>query len=94
MKVDPVLLQEFQKRLEESQHKMTQKVFITSAYKLDTAEIDRILAVFPQIRDKEYENIVDKNLLGGIIIRFGSKVIDLSIEETLDSFLKHIYEIN
>lgn len=94
MKVDPVLIQEFQKHLEESQHRLSQKVYITSTYKLESAEIERILAAFPPLKGRECVNEVDRNLLGGLVIRFGSKVIDLSIKDTLDTFLKQIYEIN
>jgi F0F1-type ATP synthase delta subunit len=94
MKVDPLLIKEFQKQLEESQHRLSQKVYITSTYRLEPVEIERIIRAFPLLKGREYVNEVDRSILGGLVIRFGSKIIDLSIKETLDTFLKQIYEIN
>lgn len=68
------------------------KAIIFSAYDLNDAEKKEIADKFPQIRDKELNHVVDDTLIGGFILTYGSKMIDLSLRGALQSLLTKLYE--
>ncbi len=92
MKINPELKEELRKYLEEQIGREKKKVTIVSAYPLSHAEKNAIVIAYPGLNKELVENIVDKTIVGGIIIKFGSKIIDLSIRSALHTFMQHIYE--
>jgi F0F1-type ATP synthase delta subunit len=66
---------------------------IVSTYKLGNDEINTILNKVPLLRNYQIENTVDPKIYGGIIITYGTKVIDLSLVNQLNNFRKTFYEI-
>ncbi|OGK62387.1 hypothetical protein A2334_02815 [Candidatus Roizmanbacteria bacterium RIFOXYB2_FULL_38_10] len=83
-----VLRKHFGKELDEIQD----KVLIISAYKLAPDEINAIVAKFPQCQGKTVENEVDISIIGGFVIHFGSKLIDLSVKTLLQTVQQKLYE--
>lgn len=70
------------------------KAQVVSTYKLSDEELKSIQEAIPEIKKFEIENVVDDNLLGGFIIKFNTKIIDLSLREQLKNFKKMMYEID
>lgn len=65
-------------------------VKIISAYKLNQEEIRLIMNQFPYL-EKRYdkiENEIDEKIMAGVIIKFNSKVLNLTLESKLKSLKK------
>lgn len=69
------------------------KIVVISSYKMTEEEINNLLKQLPFIKDpySKIENKVDHNLLAGVIVKFGSKVIDLTLDGKLNSLKKSLY---
>lgn len=82
MKIDPQLKSELKKYLLE---KMQQErvVHIVSPYPLSENEMSKLKNNFAMLKDARIENEVDKSLVAGVVIKFGSQMIDLSIKGEL-----------
>lgn len=66
---------------------------IYSSYKLSEEEIKIIREKFSLSSDKKIINLVNEDLLGGIIILENGKKIDLSLKTLLKNLEKQIYEL-
>lgn len=66
---------------------------IVSTYKLSRDEINIILNKVPHLKNYQIENTVNPKIYGGVIITFGTKVIDFSLVNQLRNFRKAFYEI-
>lgn len=93
MKIDPALKEDLKLYLEQKIADKGHKVILVSAYKLLPDEIQSIRNKFPVLKNAELTEVVDPHILGGFIIRFGSKMIDLSIKSELQKLQQRIYEI-
>lgn len=69
---------------------MDLKTVIVSAYKLAEEEIKSIEQKFPFIKGTTIENKIDESILAGIIIRSGSKIVDISLLSKLRNLKKLI----
>lgn len=60
---------------------------VTSAHPLDKAQLDAIAAALKQTatRDVQIQADVDNSLLGGLIVRMGSRMIDSSLRTKLNN---------
>ncbi|PIY72272.1 hypothetical protein COY87_01820 [Candidatus Roizmanbacteria bacterium CG_4_10_14_0_8_um_filter_33_9] len=94
MKINPQLKEELKKHLDSEIQKSKEEVILFSPYSLEQLEIDSLLNCFPMLKRNSVKNIVDSSLIGGVIIQYGSKIIDLSIKSVLHTFQKKLYEIN
>ncbi len=65
---------------------------VISAYKMSTTELDSIKKKFLFLRSYSLRNEVDTSVLGGFIIKFNSKILDLSLKNQLNNFRKLAYE--
>lgn len=70
-------------------------VTIISSYKLSDQEITEIKDRFPFIEKKggEVRNKVNTDLMAGLIIKFGSKVLDLTLESQLSNLERDLKSI-
>lgn len=94
MKIDPHIREELKKYLEHKIVEQKKRVIIISPYTLSPQEIETIIALFPYIKESELVNRVDREILAGVIIRFGTKVIDLSLASQLKNLQQSFHEIN
>jgi len=93
MKIDPQLKEELKKYIIEREYKLKRKVTITSAYALTEKEMDILKTNLPVLKEAVVDNLIDRDLVAGVVIRFGTKMIDLSLKGELQSLLKLIYDI-
>lgn len=70
------------------------KITVMSPYELTNTEIKKIKELFPAAADSEVVNVVDGNIYSGLIIKIGSRIIDLTLNGALQNLRKQIYESN
>lgn len=92
MKINPQLKEELKARLSSQMAKEKEKLFVFSTYLLSSDEMGRLLKSLPDLKDRPRENMIDTSILGGIIVQYGSKIIDLSLRHLLQTFQKTIHE--
>lgn len=63
---------------------------VISTYQLNSDELKEIKKLFPILRGFKINNIVNPEILGGLVIKLESKVIDLSIAGQLKKYRKII----
>jgi len=93
MKIDPVLKDELKQFLKQKISDEGRRIIIVAPYRLDETEIDSIRQKFQLDYKAQISQKEDKSLIGGFIIKFGSKMIDLSIKSELQNLKQSIYEI-
>lgn len=69
-----------------------QEATLVVPYDISDEEQRAIVEKFPQIKDKKLSVLIDEALMGGFVVTYGSKMIDLSIRGALQSLLKKLYE--
>ncbi len=94
MKIDPKIKEDLKDYLKKKLEEENEMVTIISPYKLEKEEMGLIYKKFPQYKDKKVKNIVKPEILGGIIIKQGTKIIDLSLKHKLQSLRKILYGNN
>ena len=92
MKIDPQIKSELKLKLKEVQASAKKKVLITSAYELESEEVEKLYQAIDGLRQSQIDYAVDKSLIAGYVIKVGSKVIDLSLKGKLQSLKNLIYE--
>lgn len=92
MKIDSQLQSIVKKHFEEELEEKYGRITLITTYKLDLHEMDSITNLFPLGNGKKIDNVVDPGILGGFIIQYGSKLIDVSIKSLLQSVKQTFYE--
>lgn len=92
MKIKPRLKEELKKYLLKRTSEEEKKVKIISAYKLTQEDLKDIYQNFPYLSKKDVDFAVDPELIAGIIIKQGSKLIDLSLVSRLKDLQQKAYE--
>lgn len=94
MAINLKIKQELEEYLQNRAGRDNNKAFITSAHNLNTEEIKAIRAAIPVLKMCQITNLLDERILGGFIIKFNTKIIDLSLSGQLKNFKKLVYEID
>ncbi len=94
MAINVKIKEELEDYLQNKAGKKRNRALIKTAYRLSEQEIESIKRAIPALKDFELDNEVDDSLLAGFVIKFGTKVIDLSLSGKLKSFKKLMYEID
>ncbi len=94
MAIDPDIKEELKNILEEKNIAKKQLAMVVSSYKLSDAELDNIKKSFPILKKYFLFNRVDNKIQAGFIIKFDSKVVDLTLRSQLNNFKKITYEVD
>lgn len=92
MKINPQLQSVLNKHFSKELSHLRERVVIITSYKPEESELEAIVDKFPELKGKVVENVVEPEIMGGFIIKFGSKLIDLSILTQLQSVKQKLYE--
>lgn len=93
MKIDPELKQDLKNYLQQRLREEAKgKVTILAPYKLSNEEIDTLKKKIDILQDADITTEKDESMLAGIIIRYGSRMIDLSLKTELQKLEKTLYE--
>ncbi|MFH0772852.1 MAG: F0F1 ATP synthase subunit delta [bacterium] len=94
MRLDPQVKERLKKTFSEELIAQKELVKVSSAYRLTSDELQKIVSQFPQYAKSKVENVVDSSLIGGIVVQSGSQIVDLSIRNALHLLKKQLYESN
>jgi F-type H+-transporting ATPase subunit delta len=92
MKIDFQLKQELKQYVLDRMDKEKRKVTIISAYPLTDKELIILKQNIDVLDNTKIENKIDENLIAGVVIKFGTKLIDLSLKGELQNLKQLIYD--
>jgi len=93
MKFNPQLKQDLIKYIKDRMNgTIKPKVTVVAPYKLSDTEMDALKKKVSLLKEAQVVVEVDKNIMAGIIIKYGSQVIDLSLKTELHKLEQTIYE--
>jgi len=79
MKINAQIKEELKKFLKEREKKEKEKVWVISAQKLSTEEKDTLVKKIPSLKKADLAEQIDSNLIAGVIIKQGSRMLDFSL---------------
>lgn len=88
MRIDPVIRDDIKKYLKQRLRDEKEKIVITASHRLTAEERGMIMSRFPDFKHAQISYLVDDELLAGIVIRRGSRIIDLSLHGIIRNFKK------
>lgn len=91
MKIDPEIVQELKKAYNTIRNS-DGRVSITSAHTMSDSEKKALVEKLPMLKNADITYEVDASILAGVVITFGSKMIDLSLRNELTNLQHFIYE--
>ena len=94
MKINPKLKEDLKSFLMEHIQKEQNRVVVYSADILDVDEKKSLEKKFSDLNWKETDYQIDKSVIAGIVIKVGSKTIDLSLSGSLSKLSDTLYEID
>ena len=94
MKIHGYIKENLKKRLMEDLEKEKGKIVVYSALSLSDEEKNLLYEKIPQLKGAYIEFMTNRNLIAGVIIKIGSKVIDLSLKGQLNNLAQIAYETN
>ena len=95
MKIDEGLKKQIKKKIFEQleDNKNTQLIIMTP-HPLTESQKEKLMSYFPEYRNLKIENLIDRNLLGGFVIKSGSSIIDASIKGRITNLVNKLYGLN
>lgn len=69
------------------------KALIITAYELEAKQKSKLAKALPYLKNVEIDYLLDKSLIGGFILRYGSTVFDASIKGAIDDLADKLYEV-
>lgn len=91
MKINPALRSRLRKKiLQEVKKPSGRTVTVKSAVKMTAKDIITLQKSLPELKDAKITNEVDKDILGGLIIVDGSKIIDVSIKGKIETLVNSL----
>lgn len=94
MKIDKNIKESLKKYLDELLKKEKERVTLISAYPLNNKELSPLYEYIPRLKNSQINFAIDKNILAGVVIKIGSKVVNLTLNERLNKLKHQMYEID
>ena len=94
MRINPFIKENLKKYLDESLKNEKDKITLISAYALNNNELTLLYQYVPRLKNSQINFEISKKVIAGVVIKIGSKVIDLSLWGQLNNLKNHIYEID
>ncbi|GEM_PF-4163454 len=67
---------------------------VMSCYKLSEKELSTIKNSYPQLKGVKLQNVLDQNIISGVVIKIGTSLIDLTLNGALHNLRQNLYESN
>ncbi len=93
MKIKPEIREDLKRFLKEKLQRKQREITIVAPYKLSREDLAEIFEQYPQLESKVVNSEVDPAILAGIIIKQGTKVLDLSLAERIKNLRNLANEI-
>ena len=94
MKIDTNIKENLKKYLAELLKNEKEKVTVISAYTLNNDELAALYKYIPRLKNSQINFAINENVIAGVVIKIGSKVIDLTLGGRLNNLKNYMYEIN
>ncbi|MBI4226160.1 F0F1 ATP synthase subunit delta [Candidatus Roizmanbacteria bacterium] len=94
MKISRDIKDNLKKYLDELLKNEKEKVTLISAYTLNSDELASLYQYIPRLKGSQLNFVINKDLVAGVVIKIGSKVIDLSLRGQLNRLRDYMYEID
>lgn len=91
MKIDPAIKEDLKQYFKDRLKHSKEQIAVTSSYELNDQEKKTIFSSLG-LSDVQVEYKVDPTVIAGVIVTFGSKIIDLSLKGQLQNFKQILYE--
>ncbi len=88
MKISPGIKNDLKRFLVRTLRERDEQVTVTSACKLDSSAMNQIYEMLRGVDKNAVHVEIDETLMAGIVIRKGSKVIDLSLKTQLEQLYR------
>jgi F0F1-type ATP synthase delta subunit len=86
MRIDPKLKNKLKKHVTEQLQEERQQTFVLKTpFPATQVELESIYGKYPELRDCQMSNEVEKSLIGGFILQYQSKIIDASLKTKISS---------
>jgi len=93
MRVDKKIKEELKNYLiERLRNKQLPIILISAPYQLDENDVALLKKKFNFLEKSKIITEIDKNILSGFIMRFNSRIIDLTIDSELKTLENTLYE--
>lgn len=94
MKINPAVREELKRFFNEKITKLKEKAMVICANDLTHEDKTLLLSHIPKIvkKDIKIDFNIDHSLLAGIVVKVGSKIMDLSLKGQLSYIRKKLYE--
>lgn len=93
MKIDQNLKEDLKQYVQNRLAHQKNMVTLVAPYTLSNEEIQTLIKNVPTLKDAEITQEIDNDIMAGVVIKFGSKMIDLSLKSELQKLQQKLYEI-
>lgn len=94
MKINRQIKEDLKKYLDELLKNEKEKVTIISAQALNNEEMSTLYKYIPRLKESQIDFAINKNVIAGVLIKIGSKAIDLTLTGQLKNLKNQMYEID
>ena len=94
MNIDPALKNDLKNYVRDRIQNKSGKAYITiiAPYELGQEEIEMLKKKIPLLKDAHITVETDSSLMAGVVIKYGSRMIDLSLRSELQKLQHTLYE--
>ncbi len=92
MKINAAMKEDLRRFFLKKLKEKDEEVEITSAYALSATELSSLKKLVPELKDAKITVSVDPELIAGYIIKKGSRIVNLSLQERLKKLHQISYE--
>lgn len=94
MKIDPSLKKDLKEYIASRLADTKKDVTVLSASEMNEKLKKLLKERFPMLEHARIHYEIDTTLIAGVVIQFGSKIIDLSVRNELQNLQQRIYDID
>lgn len=94
MKIDPALKQDLKNYIRDRLSNKSGKAYVTvvAPYEIGQQELDLLKKKIHLLENAHITVEVDKSIMAGVVIKYGSRMIDLSLRSELQKLQHTLYE--
>lgn len=92
MKIKPEIKEDIRRFIRERLQKKQEEVTIIAPYAFSPEDLQEVIKQYPQLESKKLITIVDTSIIAGIVIKIGTKVLDLSLANKIRSLQNLVNE--
>ncbi len=92
MKIKAEIKKDIKRFIREGLKKKQEEVTIIAPYTILPDDLQEIIKLYPQLESKKLITVVDPNIIAGVVIKMGTKVLDLSLANKIRNLQHSVNE--